>query len=189
MRELVVDMFSTVDGYGGGGPRPKAYWGYEGPGLFEWIHGQLEQEHVTLMGAETYRRMAEIVATGDDPTFPRMTELPKVVFSKTLRPPLAWANTTLIDEPLETAVPRLKAMEDGLPMRTIGSPSLVRSLFALGLVDRVRVMVFPMIHGTEGEEPVFAELPALDLDLTTTSVIDDRLVLLDYRVARDQSPG
>jgi dihydrofolate reductase len=186
MRELMVDMFSTVDGYGGGGPKPKAYWGYEGPGLYEWIHAQLAQEHVTLMGAETYRQMAEIVATGDDPTFPRMTELPKVVFSKTLRPPLAWANTTLIDEPVEVAVPRLKAMDDGLPMRTIGSPSLVHSLFRLRLVDRVRVMLFPMIHGAEGEGPVFTELPALDLDLVGTSVVDDRLVLLDYRVAGDE---
>ncbi|WP_160573950.1 dihydrofolate reductase family protein [Actinomadura physcomitrii] len=188
MRELMVDMFSTVDGFGGGGPKPRAYWGYEGPGLFEWIHAQLDLEHVMLMGAETYRQMAEIVATGDDPTFPRMTALPKVVFSKTLRPPLPWANTTLIDEPVETAVPRLKAMDDGLPMRTIGSPSLVRSLFRHRLVDRVRVMAFPMIHGAEGEGPVFAELPALDLDLIGTSVIDDRLVLLDYRVAEDKPP-
>jgi hypothetical protein len=32
-----------------------------------------------LMGATTYRLMAEIVATGDDPTFPRMAELPKLL--------------------------------------------------------------------------------------------------------------
>jgi dihydrofolate reductase len=159
VRELRVDVFSTVDGYGGGGPRSAPYWGYGGPGLFEWMHGQLAEEHVMLMGATTYRLMSEIVANGDDPTFPRMAELPKIVFSKTLKPPLTWANTTVIDEPVETAVPALKAMADGLPMRTIGSRSLVRSLFRLGLVDRLRVMVFPMIHGAAGEEPVFAELP------------------------------
>jgi len=34
----------------------------------------------------------------------------------------------------------------------------------------------------EGEGPVFADLPASDLRLTGTTVIDDRLVLLDYRV-------
>jgi riboflavin biosynthesis pyrimidine reductase len=64
-----------------------------------------------------------------------------------------------------------------------GSPSLVRSLFRLGLVDRVRVMVFPTIRGETGEGPVFADLPDLDLNLTDTRVIDERLVLLDYRVA------
>lgn len=185
MRELRVDMFSTVDGYGGGGPRSAPYWGYGAPGLFEWLHAQLAEEHVMLMGATSYRQMSEIVASGDDPTFPRMAELPKIVFSKTLRPPLTWANTTIVDEPVETAVPALKAMADGLPMRTIGSASLVRSLFRLGLVDRVRVMVFPMIHGAAGEGPVFAGLPDVDLSLAGTTVIDDRLVLLDYRVGGD----
>ena len=185
MRELRVDMFSTVDGYGSGGPRSAPYWGYGGPGLFEWIHAQLAEEHVMLMGATTYRQMSEIVANGDDPTFPRMAELPKIVFSKTLKPPLTWANTAVIDEPAETAVPALKAKADGLPMRTIGSPSLVRSLFRLGLVDRLRVMVFPMIHGTAGEGPVFTELPAVDLSLIGTTVFDERLVLLDYRVGGD----
>ncbi|MFA1544883.1 dihydrofolate reductase family protein [Actinomadura chokoriensis] len=183
MRELRVDVFSTVDGFGGGGPRPAAYWGHDGPGLFEWIDAQLAEEHVTLMGATTYRQMAEVVASGDDPSFPRMAELPKIVFSKTLKPPLTWANTTIIDEPIETAVPALKAMADGLPMRTIGSASLVRSLFQHGLVDRVRVMVFPMIHGAEGEGPVFAGFPVTDLTLTSTTVLDDRLVLLDYQVS------
>jgi dihydrofolate reductase len=184
MRELTVDLFSTVDGYGGGGPRSAPYWGYGAPGLFRWMHEQLAQDHVMLMGATSYRQMAEIVASGDDPTFPRMAELPKIVFSGSLRPPLSWANTTVVDEPVETAVPALKARSDGLPMRTIGSPSLVRSLFRLGLVDRVRVLVFPMIHGEQGEGPVFAELPVLDLDLVGTEVLDDRLVLLDYRVLR-----
>jgi hypothetical protein len=63
------------------------------------------------------------------------------------------------------------------------SASLVRSLFRLGLVDRVRVMVFPTIRGETGEGPVFADLPDLDLSLSGTRVIDERLVLLDYRVA------
>ena len=182
MRELRVDMFSTVDGYGSSNPPDAPYWGYGAPGLLEWIHGQLAEEHAMLMGATTYRQLSEIVASGEDPTFPRMAELPKLVFSKTLTPPLTWANTTVVDEPVETAVPALKAMADGLPMRTIGSPSLVRSLFRLGLVDRVQVIVFPTIRGVTGAGPVFAEAPDLDLRLTQTSVIDDRLVLLDYRV-------
>lgn len=185
MRELSVDMFSTVDGYGGGGPRPAPYWGYGGPGLFEWMHKQLAEDHVMLMGATSYRLMSDIVTNGDDPTFPRMAELPKIVFSKTIEPPLMWANTTVIAEPVETAVPALKAEADGLPMRTIGSRSLVRSLFRLGLVDRVRVMVFPMIHGVAGEEPLFSELPDVDLALAGTTVIDDRLVLLDYHAGGD----
>lgn len=186
MRELQVDMFSTLDGFGSSRPpRTEPYWGYGAPGLFEWIHAQLAEEHVMLMGATSYRLMAEIVANGDDPTFPRMAELPKIVFSRTLAPPLTWAGTTIVDEPVETAVPALKAEADGLPMRTIGSVSLVRSLFRLGLVDRVRVLVFPTVRGATGDGPVFGGLPDVDLSLVGTTVIDEALVLLDYRVCRE----
>jgi dihydrofolate reductase len=177
---FVVDMLGTVDGVRRARPAIGPCWGYGAPGLFERMHAQLAEDHVMLMGATSYREMAEFVANGDDPTFPRMTELPKIVFSKTLKPPLTWANTTIVDGPVETAVPALKAMADGLEMRTLGSPSLVRSLSRLGLVDRIRVMVFPMIHGEAGEQPLFTELPVLDLNLTGTTVIDDRLVLLDF---------
>jgi dihydrofolate reductase len=187
VRELRVDMFSTLDGFGSSAdPDTPGYWGYDAPGLFDWIHGQLAEEHVMLMGATTYREMAEIVANGEDPTFARMAELPKIVFSKTLEAPLSWPNTTVVDEPVETAVPRLKAMDDGLPMRTIGSASLTRSLFELGLVDRIQVMVFPIVRGETGAGPAFGGLPDLDLTLTETSVIDDRLVLLDYAVQQGQ---
>jgi dihydrofolate reductase len=189
MRELRVDMFSTVDGYGGSDPPDAPYWGYGAPGLMHWILGELAEDHVMLMGATTYRLLSETVATGDDPTFPRMAELPKLVFSRTLKPPLTWANTSVVDEPVEAAVPALKARADGLPMRTIGSPSLVRSLFALGLVDRVQLMVFPTIRGATGAGPVFAEAPDLDLLLMGTKVIDDRLVLLDYRVSNSPEPA
>lgn len=182
MRELSVDLFSTVDGFGGGGPQPAAYWGYDGPGLAEWIEAKQAEEHITIMGATTYRLMAEIVANGDDPSFSRMTELPKIVFSKRLKSPLSWANTSVIDEPIERALPGLKAQADGLPMRTMGSYSLVRSLFQHNLVDRVRVMYFPTIHGVAGEEPLFARLPHVKLSLTDVTVIDKRLVLHDYSV-------
>jgi hypothetical protein len=46
-------------------------------------------------------------------------------------------------------------------------------------------MIFPTIHGASGAGPVFAELPDVDLSLNGTSVIDDRLVLLDYRVGAE----
>jgi len=60
--------------------------------------------------------MAEIVGSGDDPTFPRMNEPPKPVFSRTLSGPPSWANTTFVAEPEESAVPRMKA-EPGDPRR------------------------------------------------------------------------
>jgi len=178
MRELIADLFITVDGFAKGRNAP-AYFGYGGPHLDAWIGEQLATPHVMLMGGNTYRAMSEIVATGADRTFTRMDELPKVVFSASLRSPLTWANTTLVSDDVAVAVPAMKA-EPGDPLRVIGSVSLVRSLLRLGLVDRFRLMLFPQILGETGEEPAFAGLPDINLPLSTTRVLDERLVLLEY---------
>src|SRR6266545_798930 len=109
-------------------------------------------------------------------------EQPKVVFSSSLQPPLSWVNTTVVSDDVAVAVPAMKR-EDGAPMRVIGSLSLVRSLFRLGLVDRLRIMVFPQILGETGQEPILKGLPDIDLRLNATKVLDARLVLLDYSPA------
>ena len=123
--------------------------------------------------------MAGIVAAGEDPTFPRMAELPKVVFSSTLRPPLTWANTRLVGDDAVAAVGELKERET-LPMRTIGSFLLSRSLLRAGLVDRLRLMVFPLILGKSGRQRILDDLPDLDLTMVSARTLDGRLQLLEY---------
>ena len=131
-----------------------------------------------LMGSNTYKALLGYAIDGDDAS-KRMDGMPKVVFSKSLREPLDWSNTTLVAEDLEVAVPKMKA-DIGAPMRVIGSPSLVRSLFRLGLVDRLRLVVFPQVLGETGVERLLEGAPDLDLDLTSAKVLDERLVLLEY---------
>lgn len=178
MREVTVDLFSTVDGWLRGRDSP-AYFGYDGPDLQAWIAEQLAHPYVTLMGANTYRVLAEFAAEGGDPESTRMDELPKVVFSKSLKAPLTWSNTTLIAEDASVALPAMK-QQPGDPMRVIGSMSLVRSLFRLNLVDRLRLIVFPQVLGESGQERMFKDLPDINLRLVSTKVLDQRLVLLEY---------
>jgi dihydrofolate reductase len=178
MRALTVDLFCTVDGFASG-KNSAAYFGYAGPDLEAWIGQQLATPHVILMGANTYRALAEIAGTAGDPSSTRMDELPKLVFSSSLQPPLSWVNTTLVREDLATAVPALKA-QPGDPLRVIGSLSLVRSLLGLGLADRLRLMLFPQILGETGELPILQGSPDINLRLAATEVLDGRLVLLEY---------
>ena len=63
----------------------------------------------------------------------------------------------------------------------MGSISLVKSMMQLGLVDRLRLIVFPLILGDAGREPIFAGYPQGSLDLIDTKVLDSRLILLEYR--------
>jgi dihydrofolate reductase len=164
MRELTADLFSTVDGWASGRNSP-GYFGDAGPDLQAWIDEQLARPHVMLMGSNTYTALAEIAAAGGDPTMPdaspafkRMDELPKVVFSKSLKPPLTCSNTSLVAEDVAVAVPAMKD-EPGDPMRVIGSLTLVRSLFRLGQVDRLRLMVFPQVLGESGQERILQGCP------------------------------
>ncbi len=134
------------------------------------------------MGSNTYRALAEFRAAGGaDPTSTRMDELPKVVFSTSLKPPLTWSNTSLVAEDVAVAVPAMKA-EPGDPLRVIGSLTLVRSLFRLGQVDRLRLMIFPQMLGETGVERLLEGVPDVNLRLVSTKVLDQRLVLLDYQL-------
>ena len=117
------------------------------------------------MGATTYRLMSGFAAEmPDDPGLAALTAMPKVVFSSTLETPLSWANTELVDgDPVE-AVRDMK-QRDSRPLRTVGSLSLCRSLLEAGLVDRFRVVVFPVITGATGKERIFDGYPDIALDL------------------------
>ncbi len=143
-----------------------------------WLDEQ--EEHTALMGATTYELMSGFAARmPDEPTLARLTAMPKVVFSSTVRQPLSWANTELVDGDAVQAVRRMK-QEAGRPLRTIGSLALCRSLLRAGLVDRYRVVIFPVITGATGRDRIFDGYPDIALELLSHRTFDDRLQLLEY---------
>ena len=178
MAELLVDFITSLDGYASALGWP-GYWGLEGPEYLAWLDQSPERHYTALMGATTYRLMSDFAATSDDPSFAQLTEMSKVVFSSTLKNPLAWANTRLVDQDPVEAVRSMK--EDGArPLRTIGSLTLCRSLLEAGLVDRFRVVVFPVITGSTGRERIYDEYPDVGLELVPSRTFDGRLQLLEY---------
>jgi dihydrofolate reductase len=70
--------------------------------------------------------------------------------------------------------------EGSEPMRTIGSLSLCRSLLNAGLVDRFRVVVFPVITGNTGRERIYDGYPDVGLEMTDSRTFDGRIQLLEY---------
>jgi len=177
MPELIVDFITSLDGYGAAEGWP-GFWGLEGPEYLAWLGEQPEASHTALMGATTYRLMSGMAAEGEA-GLDGLTRLPKVVFSSTLREPLAWANTRLVTEDAVTAVREMK--ESGTePMTTIGSLSLCRSLLGAGLVDRFRVVIFPVITGATGRDRIYDGYPDVALDMIRSHTFDDRLQLVEY---------
>ena len=178
MPELLVDFIISLDGYASAEGWP-GYWGLEGPEYLAWLDESPERDYTALMGANTYRLMSGFAETADDGSLEMLTEMSKVVFSSTLEEPLAWANTRLVsDDPVE-AVRSFKA--EGAPgLRTIGSLTLCRSLLEAGLVDRFRVVVFPVITGRTGRERIYDGYPDVGLELVASRTFDGRLQLLEY---------
>jgi dihydrofolate reductase len=189
MPDLMVDFIMSLDGYAGADGWP-GYWGMEGPEYLAWIKEDEAVEHTTLMGATTYRLMSGLAdEMPDDPGLAALTASPKVVFSSTLSRPLSWANTELVDTDPVEAVRDLKR-RDSRPLRTVGSVSLCQSLLQAGEVDRFRVVVFPVITGATGTDPIFDRYPDVTLDLVETRTFDGRLQLLEYvPTVLDSPPG
>ena len=181
MRELIADLFISLDGFASGTDEA-AYFGYFGQDLGNWVHEHLAARQVILMGRVTYEALARFAVSATDEVSARMRTLPKLVYSNTLCEPLAWNNARVIKGDVGAAITALKQQE-GEPLRSIGSIRLVRSLAKLGLIDRFRLMVFPLILGETGREPIYADYPRVALELLGTKVLDSRLILLEYRPA------
>ena len=177
MAELMVDYITSLDGYGAADGWP-GLWGLGGPEYFAWLGEDAKNGYTLLMGANTYRLFASFAEAGEEGV-EELTTTPKVVFSSTLHPPLAWSNSTLVDQNAVEAVRAMKGAGD-TPLRTIGSPSLCRSLLQAGLVDRYRVVVFPVVNGATGRDRIYDGWPDVSLEMVDSRTFDARLQLLEF---------
>jgi dihydrofolate reductase len=75
-----------------------------------------------------------------------MNGYPKHVASTTLQEPLGWNNSTIIKGNIPEEVDKLKQQE-GKDILVFGSADLMNTLMRHGLVDELRLMVFPIIVG------------------------------------------
>jgi len=179
MRELTADLFISLDGFASGVNQPP-YFGYFCQELGHWVRDHLDEPQVIIMGRITYEALARFSPSATDPVSLRMSNLPKLVFSTTLQEPLPWKNTQLLKGNVADEIRALKR-QHGDPLRSIGSISLVKSMMQLGLVDRLRLMIFPVILGSVGKEPIYSGYDLAHLKLMNTKVLDSRLMLMEYR--------
>ena len=165
----MVTARPTAGRAGGGSKDPSTSRGWE---------RQPEADYTVLMGANTYRLMSGFAAEGE-PGTDALAGLSKVVFSKTLSEPLSWANTELVSGDAVEAVREMKD-KGSRSLRTMGSLTLCRSLLNAGLVDRFRVVVFPVITGSSGRERIYDGYPDVALDMISSRTFDGRIQLLEY---------
>jgi dihydrofolate reductase len=113
---------------------------------------------------------------------PAPPHLPKLVFSSTLREPLTWNNSRLVTGSAADRIRDLKA-QDGDPLRCIGSISLATTLLNLGLADRLRLVVFPVVLGAAGARPLFPrDGQPIRMNQVAATVLDSKVAVLDYQI-------
>jgi dihydrofolate reductase len=191
MRKLIATLFSSVDGFTTGRDPDDMEWAtrYQGPETLRFGLDALRGSDLMVLGRVTYEMFAAYWPTASPEVEGEYTELmnqtPKMVFSTTLTEPLAWQNSTLNRGDVAAEIPRL-TQQPGRDIGVWGSVALVRSLLRLGLLDRLRLQVYPVVLGTTGTKPIFDGFDRTSLQLVGSRVLDGQVVLLDYQA---QAPG
>jgi dihydrofolate reductase len=148
----MVSEFITIDGVAeapGGEPgHPHTGWvfPYHGPELLRYKSQEVRDAGSLLLGRVTFEGFAEAWPPRQGEIADRLNSMPKQVISTTAAGPLEWDNTTLLEGDLITAVAGLKEGEGG-PILVHGSMTLAQGLLEAGLVDDLRLMVFPVVVG------------------------------------------
>ena len=158
MRQLIVTTFLTLDGVmqAPGGPEEDDSSGFSHGGwsvnYFDDSVGQFMEETMAppfdlLLGRKTYDIFAAYwphapAEAGGKP----LNDATKYVASRG-RPTLGWAKSVHIEGDAADGVAALKK-EDGPELQVHGSANLIQTLLRHNLVDRFRLLVFPVVIGT-----------------------------------------
>jgi dihydrofolate reductase len=154
MGDIVITEFLTLDGVmedpGGGESFDRGGWAFQFERGEEGDRFKVEElmaSDAQLLGRVTYEGFAAAWPAMDQDEFgKRMNSMPKFVVSRTLENP-TWANTTVLSGDLAEEVGALKRQFEG-DILLAGSAHLAQSLLAADLVDRINLMVFPIVLGT-----------------------------------------
>jgi dihydrofolate reductase len=157
MRKLILQMQCTLDGFISGPNRDLKWIFPDFDKCWEnWAEDALWQAGAHLMGRVTYHDMAAHWPSSKEPYAPPMNQIPKIVFSRTLKC-AQWQDTEILAGDLATEIARLKR-EPGKELLAHGGVTFARSLVATGLIDEYRLVVHPIALGQGAS--LFAKLAA-----------------------------
>ena len=187
MGRIVVTEFISLDGVieDPGGAEDYKYGGWS----FEISRGdegdQFKVDETTnsaalLLGRKTYEGFADAWPSREGAFADKFNSMPKYVVSSTLKDP-EWTNSTVLSGDLATEVSRLKEEVDG-DIVVHGSAQLAQALVEEGLVDELRLMVFPVVLGS-GKRLFGETSDKKPLRLSDSRTVGDGVAILIYEPA------
>jgi dihydrofolate reductase len=177
MRKVVVSEFVSLDGVM---ENPAWTFQFSSKDQEQFKYDELKASDTLLLGRVTYEGFAAacpnmLGQTGDFGV--RMNDYPKYVVSTT--PENAdWKNSTIIHTNVAEEISKLK-QQDGKDILIGGSATLVNSLMQHGLVDEVKLLVFPIVLGSG--KKLFQDGVNTKLNLTDSKTFSSGVVALTYQ--------
>ncbi len=179
MRKIVAGLFISLDGV----TESPQDWQI---GLMDDEAGQdigeaLEEADTILLGRRTFQEFEAFWPSQpqDDPFSAYINNTPKLVVSNTLTSS-DWKNTSFIGGDVAGALRRLKA-QPGKNLGITGSSTLVRSLLRDGVLDELRLQLYPVVVGT-GKRLFENGMAKLPLELAKSQTTSRGILILHYRV-------
>ena len=182
MSKIVVEVEVSVDGAMGSENMDfwKQVFQFHSEDVREYLNDLLFMPDALLMGKKTYESFAQVWPTRQGPDADRINSMPKYVASRTLKEPLTW-NATLISGDVVEEIRKLK-QAPGKSLLQYGVGELTHTMLKAGLVDEIRILVYPFAFG-EGPY-LFEHMGVNTLELLETKKFKSGTVALHYRSAQ-----
>jgi len=181
MRKVTAGLFMSLDGV------------VEAPNEWQFafddemgaaMSRMLEQQDAVLLGRVTYAEWAGYWPTSTDEPFASwINRTPKYVASTTLDSVDDWSNSTLVTGSIGDFVADLRRQQGGT-IGTAGSPTLVRSLLDLGLVDELTLLIHPVVAGGRRKKLFTDDTALTRLELIEAQPTSSGVIIASYRPVR-----
>ncbi|MEI2610780.1 MAG: dihydrofolate reductase family protein [Candidatus Promineifilaceae bacterium] len=177
MRKVIVSTMMTVNGV----IENPQFWSFDywNDEISQYAYDQLFASDALIMGRLTYEVFAAAWSSraGSDVFADRMNSLPKYVASRTVAEPLEW-NANLIEGDVAAAIATLK-QQSGQDILQYGCGELTYTLIQAGLVDELRLLVYP-VTVNQGRR-LLDEADKMGLKLLTTNTFSSGVMALHYQ--------
>jgi dihydrofolate reductase len=179
MRKIIVEAEVSVDGAMGG--ENMDFWSQTAPfrseDVTKYLNDLLFMPDALLIGRKTYQYFSQVWPTRQGKDAEHINSMPKYVASRTLKEPLPW-NTMLIAGDAADEIRKLK-QEPGESLVQYGVGELTDTMLKHGLVDEIRLLVYPFAYG-EGPR-IFEHMGVNTLRLLDTKIFSSGVVALHYQ--------
>ena len=187
MRDVILQQYAvSLDGFScaDGSEFQRYVFGVDDPEVDEVFIELLSRAGTHIMGRSTYLDMSRHWPSRSGPTADLMNSIPKVVFSHTLEH-ADWPESRIAGGDTAEEIAKLKE-EPGGEIVAHGGFSFTQSLVKLGLVDELRLYIFPVALGRGVS--IFGTVDDLtEYELTLNRRFPSGVVLQTLRAVRSNS--